>query len=273
MSWLEAILLGIVQGLTEFLPISSSGHLLVVPQLLGWDDPGAAFTAVTQLGTLAAVIIFFWRELWDIAVTWVRSLYTPRLRGSFDSRLGWYLIIGTVPLVIFGFLFAEQVSTVARNLWLNAIMTIVFGILLWAMDRYSPQRLVETDLNAKSTLAIGFAQVLSLIPGVSRSGITITAARAAGFTRKDAARVSFLLSVPAVAASGIYELKEIGGEGAVAWGPTIVATIVAFVVGYASIAWLLRWLTSHSLTVFAIYRLVLGGLMLVLLATGVVASG
>ncbi len=273
MSYLEAIILGIVQGLTEFLPISSSGHLFFVPQLLGWGDPGASFTAVIQLGTMAAVLLFFWRDIVRIASAWTRSIWTPSLRGTLDARMGWYIIFGTVPIAVFGLAFSDQIKTVARDLRLTASMLIIFGILLFLADRFRPQKKDEKDLTLRDGLIFGFAQALALIPGVSRSGATITAGRMLGYNRETAARFSFLLSIPAIVLSGAFEMKDIGGEGSVPWGPTIVATVVSFAVGYASIAWLLKWLTSHSVLVFTVYRIVVGLGIFALLGAGFLTSG
>ena len=272
MSYFEAIVLGIVQGLTEFLPISSTAHLRIVPALFGWGDPGAAFTAVVQLGTMAAVLLFFWRDLWRIVSTWVRALYQPEPRGSLDARLGWYLIYGTIPIAVLGLVFKDQIETGARDLRIIGWVLILFGIGLWLVDRAFPQRKTIADLNLRDGVLYGLAQALALIPGVSRSGATITAGRALGYTREDAARFSFLLSVPAVVLSGLFELRKIGGEGGTSWGPTIVATVVAFAVGYAAIAWLLRWLSSHSMFVFAVYRVALGVLVLALVYGGHLAA-
>jgi undecaprenyl-diphosphatase len=271
-NYFEAIVLGIVQGLTEFLPISSTAHLRIVPAFFGWADPGAAFTAVVQLGTMAAVLLFFWRDLWRIASTWVRALYQPEPRGTLDARLGWYLVYGTVPIAILGLVFKDQIETGARDLRIIGWVLILFGVALWLVDRAFPQRKTIADLNLRDGVLYGLAQALALIPGVSRSGATITAGRALGYTREDAARFSFLLSVPAVVLSGLFELRKIGGEGGTSWGPTIVATVVAFGVGYVSIAWLLRWLTSHSMLVFAVYRVALGVIVLALVYGGHLAA-
>ena len=272
MNYFEAIVLGVVQGLTEFLPISSTAHLRIVPAFFGWADPGAAFTAVVQLGTMAAVLLFFWRDLWRIASTWVRALYQPEPRGTLDARLGWYLIYGTIPIAVLGLVFKNQIETGARDLRIIGWVLILFGLALWLVDRAFPQRKTIADLNLRDGVLYGLAQALALIPGVSRSGATITAGRALGYTREDAARFSFLLSVPAVVLSGLFELRKIGGEGGTSWGPTIVATVVAFAVGYAAIAWLLRWLTSHSMLVFAVYRVALGVLVLALVYGGHLAA-
>ena len=272
MTYIEAIVLGIVQGLTEFLPISSTAHLRIVPAFFGWGDPGAAFTAVVQLGTMAAVLLFFWRDLWRIASTWVRALYQPEPRGTLDARLGWYLVYGTIPIAVLGLVFKNQIETGARDLRIIGWVLILFGIGLWLVDKVFPQRKTVDDLGLRDGILYGLAQSLALIPGVSRSGATITAGRAMSYTRESAARFSFLLSVPAVVLSGLFEARKIGDAGSAGLGPTVIATIAAFVVGYATIAWLLRWLTSHSMLVFAAYRVVLGALVLALVYGGHLAA-
>ena len=269
MTTLQAIILGIVQGLTEFLPISSTAHLRVIPAFFGWADPGAAFTAVTQLGTLAAVIIFFARDLWRIAITWGRSLVTPSLRADPDARMGWYILLGTLPIAVLGLLFESQIDTVARDLRLIAGTLIGLGLVLWLADRTAAQRKETENLTLRDGLVFGFAQALALVPGVSRSGATITAGLLMGYSRAAAARYSFLLSVPAVLAAGLFNIGDAtagGGPGAV---PTLIATVLAFVSGYASIAWLLRFVSRNNYTVFVVYRIGLGVLILGLLAAGV----
>src|SRR5690349_4868710 len=264
----QAIVLGIVQGLTEFLPISSTGHLRIVPAFLGWDDPGAAFTAVIQLGTMLAVLIYFREDLWRIARTWFRSLYTPELRGELDARMGWYIGLGTIPIGIFGLIFSDQIESGARNLYLIGTTLIVLGLALLAAERVAKRNRDLKEITARDAVITGFAQACALVPGVSRSGSTITAGLALGFDRESAARYSFLLSVPAVVLSGLFELRKIGDPGGAGALPTILATLAAFVVGYASIAWLLRYLASHSTVVFVIYRLLLGTLVITLTAAG-----
>jgi undecaprenyl-diphosphatase len=271
-TWFEAIVLGVVQGLTEFLPISSTAHVLLVSRLFGWDDPGAAFTAVMQIGTEAAVIIYFRHDIARIASTWARSLVRPDLRGHIDARMGWYVIIGTVPIAVLGLIFKDQIAGVARNLWLVAVVLIVFGLVLGLADRIGRHQKELSELDVRSGLIFGLGQALALIPGVSRSGATISTGLFLGFTREAAARYAFLLAIPAVLASGLFEARKIGDGGEVAWGPTLLATGIAFVVGYAVIAWLLRYVTTHSYLPFVIYRIALGGLLLVLLATGAVAA-
>jgi undecaprenyl-diphosphatase len=271
-SWLEAVVLGIVQGLTEFLPISSSAHVLVVSQLLGWPDPGAAFTAVMQIGTEAAVLIYFRHDIVRIVSAWFRSLRDPSLRGHIDARMGWYVIIGTLPIAVLGLTFSHQIETAARNLWLVAVVLIVFGIVLGVADRLGAKTKELDQLDARNGVLFGFGQALALIPGVSRSGATISTGLALGYTRAAAARYAFLLAIPAVLASGLFEMRKIGESGEVAWGPTLLATVIAFGVGYAVIAWLLRYVTTHSYLPFVIYRIALGGLLIGLLATGTLTS-
>lgn len=272
LSYLEALILGIVQGLTEFLPISSSAHVLIVSTLAGWGDPGAAFTAVTQLGTETAVLVYFRRDIWRILSSWTRSLYTPELRSSIDARMGWYVIIGTLPIGFFGFVFSDQIETAARNLWLVATVLIVFGLVLGAADRWGSQTKTLDDLTTRTGLIYGFGQALALIPGVSRSGATISTGRALGFDRPSATRYSFLLAIPAVVVSGLYQALKIGEDTNVAWGPTILATVVAFFVGYSVIAWLIRYVSHGSFLPFVIYRIGLGALVMVLLSTGVIVT-
>jgi undecaprenyl-diphosphatase len=267
----QAIVLGIVQGLTEFLPISSSGHLRIVPALFGWEDPGAAFTAVIQLGTMAAVLLYFRNDLWRIASTWVRSLRRPDLRQELDARMGWYIIAGTVPISILGLAFSDQIENEARNLYLIGTTLIVLGLILWIADRTAKRERDVTTVTLRDSVIVGCAQALALIPGVSRSGATITAGLLLGFDRASAARYSFLLSVPAVVLSGLFELRKIGEEEGAGLGPTILATIFSFIVGYASIAFLLRWLTSHTMGIFVVYRVALGVLVLALAGAGAIA--
>jgi undecaprenyl-diphosphatase len=272
-SLLEAIVLGIVQGLTEFLPISSTAHLRIVPAFAGWPDPGAAFTAVTQLGTMAAVLLYFREDLLRISRAWLRSLRDPSVRRQLDARIGWYILLGTIPIGIFGVLFKDQIETGARDLYLIAIALIVLGFVLLAADQLGRHTRVIEQINARDGLIMGLAQALALIPGVSRSGSTITAGLFLNFDRTAAARFSFLLSVPAVVLSGLFELFSIasGDEGQhVGAAELIVATVLAFVTGYASIAFLLRWLTSHTMTIFVVYRVVLGVVVLALVGSGAI---
>jgi undecaprenyl-diphosphatase len=267
----EAIVLGIVQGLTEFLPISSTAHLRIVPAFAGWDDPGAAFTAVVQLGTMAAVLLYFRDDLWRILRTWFASLRDPALRSELDARMGWYIGLGTVPIAIFGFIFSDRIESGGRDLYLIGVTLIVFGLIMAVADRVGSKEREITTLDARDGAFIGVAQALALVPGVSRSGSTITAGLFRGLTRDAAARYSFLLSIPAVVLSGLFELRKIGGEGQPGAGAAVIATVLAFIVGYASIAFLLRYLARHSLLAFAVYRVGLGTLVLVLTAAGTIS--
>jgi len=273
MSLLEAIVLGIVQGLTEFLPISSTAHLRIVPALVGWEDPGAAFTAVTQLGTMAAVLLFFRHDLARIARTWGGSLRRPELRGELDARLGWYILLGTIPIGICGLAFKDQIESGARDLYVIGVALIVLGLVLAVAERTASHDRPMESISKRDGVAMGIAQAMALVPGVSRSGATITAGLFLGLERPAAARFSFLLSVPAVVLSGLLELGSIfSGEegGRTGPGDLIVATLLAFVVGYVSIAFLLRFLANHSTEVFVVYRVVLGALVLVLAGSGAI---
>lgn len=270
--WFEAIVLGVVQGLTEFLPISSSAHILLVSRVAGWGDPGAAFTAVTQIGTELAVLIYFRGDIARIIRAWARSLIDPSARSDLDARMGWYVILGSIPIVVLGIAFAPQIETVARNLVLVACTLIAFGVILGLADRLGAKTKTTESLCIRDGLLFGLGQALALIPGVSRSGATISTGLTLGYTRESATRYAFLLAIPAVLGSGVYEARKIGGDVAPAWPQTIVATVIAFVIGYLVIAWLLRYLATRSFMPFVVYRLALGALILVLVATGAVTA-
>ncbi|MBB4913397.1 undecaprenyl-diphosphate phosphatase [Streptosporangium saharense] len=268
--WFEAVVLGLVQGLTEFLPISSSAHIRVVSALFGWSDPGAAFTAVIQIGTEAAVVIYFRKEIWEIISTWVRSLWTPALRTHHAARMGWYIIVGTLPIVVLGLLFKDSIETVFRDLRLIGTTLIVFALILWFADRTARNKLtLERHLSFPHALIYGFAQALALIPGVSRSGGTVSAGLLLDYRREEAAKYSFLLAIPAVLGAGVLELFKIGEADSPDWGPTILATVISFVVGYAAVAWFLKYISTHRFTGFVIYRIVLGVIIIALVSTGV----
>ena len=271
MSWLEAIVLGLVQGLTEFLPISSSGHVRIVPAFFGWEDPGAAFTAVIQLGTMAAVLVYFRADLWNIARAWLAELRVPWRERSQDAKLGWFILLGTIPISIFGVAFSDQIESGARDLYVIGSALILFSFVMLAAEHYGTRRREITELNGRDGAFIGFAQALALIPGVSRSGATISAGLFRGFDRAAAARYSFLLSVPAVVLSGLFELRDLGEGDTASAGATAVATLVAFASGYAAIAWLLRYLATHTLKIFVWYRIPLGILVLALTASGAIS--
>ena len=270
MDWLFAALLGLVQGLTEFLPISSSAHLRIVGEILmPGRDPGAFFTAIVQIGTEAAVVVYFWKDIVSIITKWFKALAGKHDRTDPEVRLGWLIIIGSLPISILGLLFQDQIETTLRSLWIVAAMLIVFGLLLGLADRIGSRRLDLEQMTWKQGLIYGFAQALALIPGVSRSGGTIMAGRFMGFTREAAARYSFLLAIPAVMASGFYGLaKSIGEPMVLGWGPTVLATAVSFVVGFAVIAWLLHYVQTKSFAIFVWYRVALGLVLFALLGFG-----
>lgn len=278
MTWIEAAILGLVQGLTEFLPISSSAHLRIVGEFLpNAADPGAAFTAITQLGTETAVIVFFWRDIVRIIRAWAGALVGRVPRDDPDARMGWLVIIGTVPIGVLGVLFQTSIETTLRSLWIVAAMLIVFGILLAGADIYSRKQRTLDQLSYRHGILYGLAQALALIPGVSRSGGTITAGLLMGYTREAAARYSFLLAIPAVFASGLYQLVKVSrGAGSApsvyGAGPTALATVIAFVVGYLIIGWFLRYVSTRSYRPFVLYRIGLGVVLMVLLGAGVISA-
>ena len=272
MSYLEAILLGVLQGLTEFLPISSSAHLAIFPQLFGFDDPGASFTAVTQIGTEVAVLLFFWRDIVRIIKARTISLVRKDRREDLDARMGWYIIVGTLPIAVMGFLFQDTIKTTFRSLWLIAVMLIVFGLILGIADRINVGEKLEGDLTLKDSLLYGLGQMLALIPGVSRSGATISVGLFRGYRRDVATRYAFLLAIPAVLASGVSQLNDVSLAASPGLPKTLLATLVAFGVGYVTIGWLLKYLRTRSYLPFVIYRVALGSMVLILLATGVLDS-
>jgi undecaprenyl-diphosphatase len=270
---LKAVFLGVLQGLTEFLPISSSAHLRIFPDLFGWGDPGAAFTAVIQIGTELAVLIYFRHDIWRIGSTWVRSLYRPEYRGQLDARMGWFIIIGSLPIVVLGIFLKDTIEEDFRNLWIIGTTLIVLGLILGIADRVSSDRLRIKDMRLRDAVLMGLAQACALVPGVSRSGATISMGRFLGYEREAATRYAFLLAIPAVVGAGLFELKEIPhGDNSYGWGPTVVATVVSFLVGYAAIAWLLRYVSTRSYAPFVIYRVALGALVLALLGAGVLTA-
>ena len=267
---MEALFLGIVQGLTEFLPISSSAHIRIVGAFMpNANDPGAAFTAITQIGTELAVLIYFRRDIIKILRAWFKR------DGSADARLGTLIIIGTLPIIILGYLGQDYITNNFRSLWLIASTLIIFGLILGFADRVGRSQKDLTTLNARDGLIYGFAQSLALIPGVSRSGATIALGRFLGYKREAALRYSFLLALPAVFGSGLYELKKALGDSSVSvysMPEILIATVTAFVIGYAVIAWLMKYISTKSFTPFVIYRVVLGSALLVALATGVISA-
>ena len=266
-------MLGIVQGLTEFLPISSSAHLRLTSQLLGIGDAGSSFTAITQLGTEAAVVVFFWRDILRIVKAWFGSLFGRVDRGNPDAKMGWWIILGSAPIVVCGVLFEHLIDSTLRSLWFVGAMLIIFGILLGIADRLGRSDRQLSSLTAKHGIIYGLAQALALIPGVSRSGGTITAGRLLGYSREAAARYSFLLAIPAVVGSGGYKLyKSLKEPSTVPAMQTLVATIVAFAVAIVIIKWFMSYISTRSFMPFVIYRIVLGAVILVLVATGVLQA-
>lgn len=275
MTWVEALVLGLVQGLTEFLPVSSSAHLRITSAFFFGNDAGAAFTAVTQLGTETAVLIYFFGDIWRLLRAWFTGLFDRDARDH-DYRLAWYVILGSIPIGILGLLLEDAIKGPARNLYLNATVLIVFGLVLAAAERYGPQRRGQDQLTLRDGLVMGCAQAMALIPGVSRSGGTITAGLFLGLSRPVAVRFSFLLALPAVFASGLTQLPDVLDRTGAGVQPSIaqmvVATVIAFGVGYASIAWLLRFVENHTIYVFVWYRVLLGLLVLLAVSSGVVAA-
>ncbi|MEU1127627.1 undecaprenyl-diphosphate phosphatase [Streptomyces sp. NPDC005899] len=282
MSWFESFVLGLVQGLTEFLPISSSAHLRLTAAFAGWHDPGAAFTAITQIGTEAAVLIYFRKDIARIVSAWFRSLTDSSMRRDHDAKMGWLVIIGSIPIGVLGVTFKDQIEGPFRDLRLIATTLIAMGIVLGVADRLAArdetggrhrairERKSLQELGVRDGLIFGFCQAMALVPGVSRSGATISGGLLMGYTREAAARYSFLLAVPAVLASGVFELKD-AGEGHVSWGPTIFATVIAFAVGYAVIAWFMKFITTRSFMPFVAYRIILGIVLFVLISMGVLS--
>lgn len=272
---IEAIVLGLVQGLTEFIPISSTAHLEIVPVLLGWGDPGAAASAVIQFGTLLAALIYFAKDILRLIAGFFRGLMTRRVIADTDSREAWLVIVGTIPIVILGILLKKHIESTFRGLWVIATMVIVVALLLQLAEAYARRRTLRPfeEMTMTDGLVVGLGQCLALIPGSSRSGSTIMAALFRRIDRPTAARYSFLLSIPAVGGAGLLELVHQRSQLAqLGWTPIIVSIVFAFISGYASIWFLLRYLRTHTTAVFIYYRYVLGAVMIALLVTGVVKA-
>jgi undecaprenyl-diphosphatase len=275
MSLIEAIVLGLVQGLTEFIPVSSTAHLEIVPVLLGWGDPGAAASAVIQFGTWIAALIYFAKDIVRLVAGFFRGLVNGRPLQDTDSRESWLVVIGTIPIVVLGLLLKKHIESTFRGLWVITTMVIVVAILLWISEQYAKRRQLRDfeQMNVTDAAAIGVGQCLALIPGSSRSGSTIMAALFRGIDRPTAARYSFLLSIPAVGGAGFLELfKERHHLAELGWTSIIVSIVVSFITGYASIWFLLRYLKTHTTAVFIYYRLALGAVMIALLASGYIHS-
>ncbi|MGC4891051.1 undecaprenyl-diphosphate phosphatase [Micromonospora sp. DT227] len=277
MTWIEAIVLGVVQGLTEFLPVSSSGHLRITSAIFFGRDAGASFTAVTQLGTEAAVLIYFFKDIWRIVRTWCLGLVDRSVRSSLDYRMGWYVIVGTIPIGILGLLFKDQIRTAGRNLYLISFTLIFFALVLAFAEYWGRQTRTLENFRMRDGVAMGLGQAMALIPGVSRSGGTLTVGLFLNLTRETAARYSFLLAIPAVVISGVFSLPDVfepsaPGTAAPSVAQMVVATLIAFAIGYAAIAWLLRYVAHHTLYLFVIYRVALGTLVLCLLLTDTISA-
>lgn len=275
MSLLHAILLGIIEGITEFLPVSSTGHLTIAEYFLGYDitDPAiTAFTAFIQIGATLATVLYFRKDIWRVLTAWLGGI-TGGPKDTANYRMGWAIIVGTIPIAIVGLAFKDQIESGLRSLWFVAIGLIAWSFVMYATERYAKQTRSESDTTWKDTLFVGVIQCLALVPGVSRSGATISASFMRGFDRLTATRLAFFLSIPALMAAGILEAvtksSEIGEV--VGWRPTIVATVVSFFVAYVAVAWLLKFIATHSFKSFVVYRLVLGSVLVVLLTTGVIS--
>ncbi len=273
MTLLESIILGIVQGLTEFLPISSTAHLRVIPALLGWNDPGAAFSAVIQIGTVLAVFVYFRKDLLQIVQGVIRGVRSGRPLDDADARLGFYICAGSVPIVVAGLLFQKAIKNDLRSLYVIAGALVVVGIVMAVADRFAGKRAAEGNraITLKDAMIVGTAQMFALIPGVSRSGSTIAAGLLRGLDRAEAARFSFLLSIPAITGAGLKELYELASAGIAADGilTLIAGTVVSFIVGYAAIAGLIAFLKKRSVMVFVLYRIGLAVVLLGLLGAGI----
>ena len=278
MEWWQAIILGIIEGITEFLPVSSTGHLTITQKLFGMqlDDPSlTAFTVIIQIGAIVAAIVYFWSDIWRVLTAWWKGLWSSKHRKNFDYKYGWAIIIGSVPIAVIGLLFKDQIETTLRSLWFVAIGLIGWSVVMWLADRIGQKATrVEKDVTWKDTLAIGVMQCLALIPGVSRSGATISGGLFRKFDRVSATKLSFFLGIPALFAAGVFQsiaqYQHI--SNGVGWGDTILAGVVSFIVGYISIAWLLKFVSSNNFSVFIWYRLLLGGVIIALLASGVISA-
>lgn len=275
-SWWQAIVLGIIEGITEFLPISSTGHLTIAEKLMGMplDNEGLiAFTAIIQIGAIAAAIIYFWQDIQRVLIAWWRGLWWKRARRQFDYKYGWAIIIGSVPIAVVGLVFKDEIETVLRSLWFVAGALIVWSGVMWLADKYATAKRVEKDTTWKDTLVIGLGQCLSLVPGVSRSGATISVGLLRGFDRVTVTKLSFFLGIPALVAAGLLEVvtkyKHI--SGGVGWTSTIIATVVSFGVGYVAVAWLLKFIQNNDFRSFIVYRFALGLILVALLGAGMIS--
>lgn len=277
MEWWQAIVLGIIEGVTEFLPVSSTGHLTIAQKLMGMslDDPSlTAFTVIIQIGAIVAAVIYFWSDIWRVLTAWWNGLWKKSLRRNFDYKYGWAIIIGSIPIAVVGLTFKDEIETVLRSLWFVAIALIGWSVVMWLTDKYSAVKRAETETTWRDTLVIGLVQCLSLIPGVSRSGATICAGLMRGFDRVAVTKLSFFLGIPALVAAGclqtVTQWQYI--DDGVGWAPTILALGVSFLVGYFAIAWLLKFVASNNFSLFVWYRVGLGVLLVVLLSSGMIVA-
>ncbi len=273
----EAIILGIIEGITEFLPVSSTGHLTIAEKLMGLSitDPAVtAFTAIIQIGSISAAVVYFRADILRIITAWVRGLFSVKHRNDQDYRLGWAVILGSIPIVVIGLLFKTQIETTLRSLWFVAVALIGWSAVMWLADKYGTVRKQEKQTTWRDTVVIGLIQCIALIPGVSRSGATISAGLFRGFDRVTATRLSFFLGIPVLLAAGLLEAVTRAGEVStgVGWPATIVATIASFIVAYAAIAWLLKYVARHNFSLFIGYRIVIGLFLIILLTTGTITS-
>ena len=270
MTLLEAAVLGVVQGITEFLPISSTAHLRIVPALLGWEDPGAAYSAVIQLGTVVAVLAYFWKDIFKLTRGFLKGIALRQPFGTEESRLAWFVGLGTIPISVIGLLFKSAIKTSLRSLYVISASLIVLAIVLFVVERVASHKRTLSEMTLKDGLIVGLWQALALIPGSSRSGTTITGGLSLGLRREDAARYSFLLSIPATTLAGLLELKElIQATSRPDTSALVVGTVVSFIAGIAAISGLLRFVKSRSMFTFVVYRIGLGLLLLGLLSAGV----
>lgn len=277
MTWWQAIILGIIEGVTEFLPVSSTGHLTIAEKLMGMqlDDPSiVAFTVIIQIGAIAAAVMYFWSDIWRVVSAWWQGLWNKQKRKKFDYVYGWAIILGSVPIAVVGLTFKDEIETVLRSLWFVAAGLIGWSIVLWLADRYGRGQRREAATTWKDTLVIGIVQCLSLIPGISRSGATISAGLFRGFDRVSATKLSFFLGIPALVAAGIFQAVTQYSyiSDGVGWANTIIAMIVSFAVGYVTIAWLLKFVASNNFSLFIWYRIGLGALLIVLLLSNTIAA-
>ena len=273
----HAIILGVIEGITEFLPISSTGHLTIAEKMLGYsisDSSITAFTAIIQSGAVLATVVYFWKDISRVLMAWIRGLFVNKYRKNSDYKYGWAIIVGSIPIAIVGILFKDEIETVLRSLWFVAIALILWSLVMWWADKKAKQNLHEEDITWRDTLAVGIAQCLALTPGVSRSGATMSAGLLRNFDRVAVTKLSFFLSIPALSAAGILQIisKHSAIGASVGWTATIIATLISFVVAYISVAWLLKFVAKHDYSVFIWYRVIVGVLLLIALATNFISA-